>query len=103
MKRRVLFRVKDDLGETITVSNINKDDPAMVASAGHPTGQGDRLANLRERQFTAMMRSYHEETSFQYLQENFMEFVLMLLKKPASKYDAVMSFFVVYYGGVAGW
>jgi hypothetical protein len=61
------------------------------------------LANLRERQFTAMMRSYHEETSFQYLQENFMEFVLMLLKKPSSKYDEVMSFFVVYYEGVAGW
>jgi len=38
MERGILFRVKDNLGQAIPVSNINKDHAAMVSPAGDPTG-----------------------------------------------------------------
>ena len=58
-ERFVRIHVEGQLGQTVTVPDVDKGHSAQVAGALNPTAQGDGLACVFGAQFAASMRSMH--------------------------------------------
>ena len=52
-------RIKNRLRAAFAVADIDENEAAEVAAGVDPTGQSDRLPDMRRAQFVAMMRSFH--------------------------------------------
>src|SRR5581483_7241200 len=55
--------VKDRLRAAFAVADVDEDQAAEIAAGMDPTRQGHRLPDVRQAQFVAMMRAFHELTS----------------------------------------
>ena len=51
--------IDDDLGDAPTVTEINKNQPALIAAAVDPSGQSDGVSGVFGAQFAAGMRLQH--------------------------------------------
>jgi hypothetical protein len=57
MHRRVDLGIKDHLGQTMTVTEINKDNAAMITPPQHPTHKDHFLTDIPLAQIVAEMGS----------------------------------------------
>ena len=59
-ERLIRIHIEGQLGQAVTVSDVDKGHSAQVAGALNPTAQGDGLACVFGAQFAASMRSMHD-------------------------------------------
>jgi hypothetical protein len=60
---RQIRRIEHGLGAAFSIPEVDKEDPAEVASGVDPTGQDDRAASIRGAEFIAMVRALHAKIS----------------------------------------
>jgi hypothetical protein len=59
MDRLMHFRVEDDLGNAVSVPEVDENDPAMVPPSLNPAHQHDFRADIIFSQLTAVMGPAH--------------------------------------------
>ena len=56
---RVAAAIQEELGDAVTVAEVNPNEGAFVAGALHPAGQCHLLASVGKTKFATSMRSVH--------------------------------------------
>jgi len=58
-----VFGVEDDLDDAGGIAEVNEDEPAVIAAAVDPAGEGDLLAGVLGSEFAALVGLQHGATS----------------------------------------